>query len=429
VQLRDYQETAITNLSASFRRGKRAPLLVLPTGGGKTFTAGTMCVRHLTRSPSNSVVWLAHRSELIDQAHGSLERLGADMARVSVTSVQTALRRDPPPATLVVQDECHHHVSDEWAKLNAMWPKAFRVGLTATPERGDGRGLGHAFDDIVVGATPAQLTELGILTPCRVVRPEKLLKTRRIAVEPVQAYLEHARGRQAIVFCQDIKHAQECLEGFRASGISAALVTGKTPWPERCATIAAFRAGAGQILVNVNVLTEGFDAPETSCCIIARGCGTTGLFIQMVGRAIRCAPGKTDAVLLDLRGVSHVHGDILDEREYSLDGKGISKKEAPTVSFCQVCGAVLVSGQDACPGCGRVRPPTPDVEVTNDRLWCADRAAMVPEATKIRDLVHWIRAARAKGHKPGRAYHLYKGRYFDWPTHRIRQLAEREARQ
>lgn len=429
MQLRPYQERAIANLSESFRRGHRAPLLVAPTGAGKTVMGGTMCARHLARAPGNRVVWLAHRTELIDQARGTLGSLGCDMARAEVMSIQGVLARlpDVPPATFVVQDEAHHQASDEWSKLNTAWPKAFRVGLTATPERGDGRGLRVAFDDIVVAATPAELTEMGNLVPCTLHRPGKQLRSKHVAQTPVDAYLEHARGRQAVVFCQHVKAAQVHLDEFRAAGIAAALVTAETPWAERQATIAAFRAGRGQVLLNVYVLTEGFDAPETSCCIIARGCGTPGMYIQMIGRALRPAPGKTDAVVLDLRGVSWIHGNPIEDRVYSLDGKGIRLKSEVVARFCVVCGAVL-SGEPACPGCGRRPEELEPPKVTGDALEKVDRWATMPEDRRIGQLAYWLRSARAAGHHPYAPFKKYESVFKQKPSDAIRRAAERLSR-
>jgi DNA repair protein RadD len=390
--------------------------------------ASAMAAKHLDRSPTNRVVWLAHRSELIDQATGTLERLGIDMPRVSVESIQGLLRRTSVPhATLVIQDECHHMVSDEWSRLNTAWPGAWRVGLTATPERGDGRGLGIAFDDIVVAARHAELLELGHLVPCSAERPGRILKAGQIAQRPIDAYLEFTPGQQAVVFAQHVKAAEEHVAEFRDAGIQAALVTGKTPWSERCATIAAFREGRGRVLVNVNVLTEGFDAPETSCCIIARGVGHPGMFLQMVGRAVRPAPGKTGATLLDLRGVSWAHGSVEDEREYSLVGKGIRLKSEPGARFCQVCGAVMADDSTSCDGCGRTAPPLELPKVTNDPLEKQRKAEAVPEATKIGKLAYWIREARAHGHKPGAPFQKFKAIYFIYPSDKIQREAQKMA--
>lgn len=390
--------------------------------------AGTMAVRHLERAPTNRVVWIAHRSELVDQAMRKLAELGADMARVLVESVQSLVNyADVPPATLAIHDECHHYVADQWFAIHAMWPTAFRVGLTATPERGDGRGLGQAYDDLVVAARHQELIDAGHLVPCHAKRPPKPLKTKQIAQRPVDAYLEWAAGRQCVVFCEHVKAAKEHLEEFRAAGLAAALVTGQTPWAERCATIDAFRSGRGQILLNVNVLIEGFDAPETSCCIIAGPVGTPGGFIQRVGRALRPAPGKVDALLLDLRGVSWYHGAVEDEREYSLEGKGIRLKSETGPSFC-VCGFPKPPGESTCPDCGRSPPPLAMPKVTHDPLEAQQKAAAVPESKKVDDLAYWLRMAHANDYKHGWVIHRYKAKYFAYPSSKIEAAAGMKAR-
>ncbi len=207
MKLREYQERAITDLRAAYTAGRRAPCLVLPTGGGKTIVAAEI-IRSAT-ARGRRVLFMAHRSELIDQTVSKLEMsgvtdvrmiraaqdVGNPIAAVTVASVQTLTMPRwagrLPRADLVVFDECHHVVADSWARLATAYSDALLMGMTATPQRSDGRPIGDIFDSIVVGATVAELTALGHLVPCRVWAPPMTLDTAELALSPVEAYQQH----------------------------------------------------------------------------------------------------------------------------------------------------------------------------------------------------------------------------------------------
>ena len=334
----------------------------------------------------------------------------------------------------VVVHNCHHSPSDLWSSVAADYSASRIVGFTATPERSDGRGLGNIFGELVVAASVRQLVDLGHLVPCEIVAPRQRLRAGSIAQRPVDAYLKHARGRHAVCFSPSIVAAQSHVEEFRSAGIAAELVHSKLGFGERAAALEAFRSRRVNVLVNVNVLTEGFDVPETDCVILARGCGTAGTYIQMIGRGLRPATGKSNCLLLDLHGVSHVHGSPEDDRQYALDGKGIRSAndlEVDDQSSCRVCGAPIESGE-ACSECGtepkQIKPPS----VTGEELvrYAAKRAE--PDDKRIATLARWIADGRSKGFKPGWATAKFKAVYGSWPSSRIvdaanAMLAERAA--
>lgn len=429
MSLRDYQTKAIADVRAAVRGGSKRVVLVLPTGAGKTRTGGE--IARLAVGKGGRILWLAHRGELVDQAARALRALGLDVGGISASSsvspqphapvqiatVQTLLSRPAsrPPATLIVADEAHHYVAEQFRTVLEHYPNALTLGLTATPERSDGRGLGEMYTGLVVGATVEQLTTLGHLVPCEIIRPAKALGRGDIAKHPVDAYVAHAAGTRAIVFARFVDEAESFAAEFNTRGIPAACLHGNTPWGERQDTIARFRSGAIRVLVNVYCLTEGFDAPETETCILARGAGSVGLYLQMVGRVLRPAPGKARALLIDLKGVSHYHGEPADDREYALDGRGISAKAEAV--YCPVCGAERAPGE-GCESCGW-QPDSggrSELEVTNDPLvkYAAKRAES-PEQRRA-TLERWQAEGRARGHKPGWAAAKFKAVYGSWPA-------------
>jgi superfamily II DNA or RNA helicase len=397
--LRDYQSTAVDNLERVIAEGSRAPLLVAPTGAGKTFMLCELVKRRDCR-----VAWFAHRRELVSQAVASLARHGivagdgvrSPGAPVQVMTVQSALASgSAPDADLVVLDEAHHYAADDWGRLPAAYPIAPIVGATATPERGDGRPLSGLFDRIVVAATPKQLAERGVLTPCDVIGPHKPLKPGQVARAPADAYGEFARGRKAVVFAPRLDAAERFASEFAGKGIRTAVVHGALARQKRDAALSAFASGHVRVLVNVYVLTEGWDCPDVECVILARRFNTPGQYIQAVGRGIRAAPGKERCLLLDLTGSAHIHGHPLADRDYSLDGAPITLSGQSGAVYCPVCGAI-VAGR--CERCGR-EPEPKDVIVTNDPLQKFAHLQVDSESRRAERLARWISEAVGRGHK------------------------------
>ena len=375
MKLRPYQERCIASLRAAYQRGRRKPCLVLPTGGGKTIVAASIIQGALRLG--NRTLFVAHRRELIQQTVEKLARAGIwdvrviqaanDTGRpdapVIVGSIQTLTMPrwlgSLPPADLVIPDECHHLVADRWKQLADAYPAARLLGLTATPQRSDGRPLGDIFDDLIVGATVAELTDAGHLVPCRVFAPPEALDIRQLALDPVAAYQQHGDGQRAIVFCVTVEHAEQVAADFNAAGIPAGVVVGTSPPDIRAVTLQRFAAGELRVCVNVNVLTEGFDDPPVAVCILARKPQHAGTFLQMAGRVLRPADGKSRATLIDLCGSVHDHGPPDMPREYSLDGKAITGAKRDAIRQCPTCGSVFLTGPDRCPECGAALPSRP----------------------------------------------------------------------
>lgn len=412
--LRDYQARAIEACRDAYRRGRRSILVVSPTGSGKTRIGVEIARSALDRG--GRVLWIAHRSELLEQAAARLAAEGVlvgALGGILVESVQTLITRPTlPDASVVIFDEAHHYVAAEWGRIGAHYASALRVGLTATPERGDRSPLGDMFEELVSVATVRELTAKGYLVPCRVVAPARL--ERGLAEDPVVVYRDRAAGRRCVVFGQDIAHARELAERFTVAGFPAACVDGRLASGERAARLADFRAGRLVVLTNVFVLTEGWDAPETEVCIVARGCSAAATWLQMIGRALRPAPGKTDALIVDLRGAVHEHGLPDADRKYSLEGKAIRTAERlRALAQCRACGAVYL-WRETCPECGAKAPSQPKPRLTRAQL---DEVRAVSTVDMKR--THYARLlaeARARGYSPRWAGMKFKARYGHWPT-------------
>ena len=260
-------------------------------------------------------------------------------------------------------------------------------------------------------------------------RPARLLKSGEIAQDPLAAYLEHGDQRQAIVYLRSVESAENTAAQFAAAGVSAACIHATSGDDFRRKTLDDYRAGRCRVLTNVYVLTEGTDLPMAKCIVLARGCGTAGMFLQIVGRGLRPDASGKSALLLDLVGSSHLHGMPEDERVYSLAGRGIAPVTQP---MCPRCGSVR--GDDGgCPSCGW--QPSGEAEplvttVTGDPL--VKFARMLAQGPQQREetLERWIRAALLRGHKPGSAAHKYRAVYNESPSRetfaRLVARAERE---
>lgn len=366
MRLREYQERAITNTRAKFAAGERSVALILPTGAGKTVIAAEMI--RLAVARGNKVLFLVHRAELLHQSVAKLESagitdlriiqagsdLGSPIAPVTVASIPTLTRwtERQPQAQLVIVDEAHHVIAKTWRRLADHYASSLVLGLTATPQRADGRPLGDIFDSIVVGSTVRELTDLGHLVPCRVFAPVDELGKKQIALAPLDAYRKYAPGTKAVIFCVTVEHARAVAEEMNAGGVRTAVIYGDMGRESRRAALSDLDAGRIDAVASIGVLTEGWDSPSVATCILARKPQHTGLYLQMVGRVLRPSPGKTHATLIDLCGSVHDHGPPDMDREYTLDGKGISKPDRDAIRQCVTCGGVFRAGPSMCPMCG-----------------------------------------------------------------------------
>jgi DNA repair protein RadD len=427
MQLRPYQSQAIERLRGEIRSGHRSVLLVLPTGGGKTVLALHMVRGHIANG--GRVLFLTHRTELIKQAARTFigggmsdlriiqagKSVGSRDAPITIASIPTlATERwapNLPDASLVILDETQHVRSESWQRIAEHYRDSIRIGLTATPERADGKALGDIYTQIVVVRTVRELTDDGYIVPCSVFAPSEYRQ--QLAADPADAYLEHGDGKRGIIFCATVQHARSVAESLSSRGIPAACVDGKISASERARHLARFRAGELRVVTNVAVLTEGFDDPGIEVCVLARACDHVGLYLQIVGRVLRPSPGKHDATLIDLRGAVHRHGLPDDDRTYSLDGEAIRQSDAlPPLKQCKQCGYCGRTWR-ACPECGYTQRDAELPEVRRERL----RQVFANDSIDQRQAYFekLTRHARECGYAPGWVAHRFRAKYGIWP--------------
>lgn len=435
--LREYQTHAIALVRAAYRAERRAVVLVLPTGAGKTATASELI--RVAVSRGKRVIFLVHRREIVlDTARrlaGTGVAAGVVMAdepiadaRVQVCSVQTLIARGAyPAADLVIWDECHHVAADSYRTIRAQYPAAHHLGLTATPERADGAALGDAFEELVAPIGTAALVGLGFLAPIDVIAPARRM-TGALAVDPAAAYQREGGGRPAVVFCATVAASQACVDALTATGIRAAHLDGETPAVERDALLRRFERGDIDVISNVFVLTEGWDSARAEVCIIARGCGSLCTYLQTIGRVRRkgANPDKR-CLLIDLTGAVHEHGMPDADRAWALThGQGTTKSDREWLAQCLACGFVapgasIRRGVDRlrhCPRCSAVLSGVDPLEVRNERIARVDAASLAPSDAKERALRDLMSAANARGYAPGWAAHKFKARFGHWPERR-----------
>lgn len=438
-----HQVKLLDQVRGEFSRGNKAVCCVMPTGTGKTISGAAMVLAHLNKKADGKCLWLAHREELVGQAFDELTEAGLSCGviqsvpvrecnphrPVQVASIQTLIARGMMPnASFLVYDEVHHSVSDSWSVI----PKTYKdrgvpiIGLTATPIRNDGRGLGDIFDSIVSPISAREAIEQGFLVPFELIHPKQPLRSGQIAQSPVDAYLQHARGRKAIVFAGNIPAATAFRDQFRLIGLRAELVTGDMPLGERRQILDRYKSGDLDVLTNVAVLTEGFDDRPTDCVIIARGVGSLALYLQICGRGLRCSPetGKKDCVILDLHGATHTHGAPDEDRDWSesLEGDGINhrKKEVIPERFCVICGVTVEGDGTVCADCGIARPDLlpPDVVGVELVRYAAKRRE--GPIDRARTLQRWITEGISKGYAAGWAWNKFRAVYGATPDVDVR---------
>lgn len=383
--LREYQSRAVADVLST----SEPTCLVAPTGSGKSRMGAEIAAALPGRG-----AWIVHRRELLRQARDLLARHGLDDRVVPVT-VQSS---EWPAADFCIVDEVHHHVSDEWCNIFTHYAHARTIGLTATPERADGRALGDRFSRLVVAAHYSELLRDGFLVDCRVLRPDDPISG-GLAQDPVDAYIQHAEGRSGFVFVQRVAEANELAERFRSAGIEARAVTQESKREDRDAAIDGLASGDVRLLVNVYTLTEGVDIPHASVCILARWVGHVSQYLQIAGRILRPCEGKSDALLVDLTGASHAHGFPTEDRLYSLDGVGIARanqSQVASVTTCQKCGASYRSGPSECPECGLAKEWEPP-KIYNAALAEVYKGRLTPGEAKHREYERLRNLARTKG--------------------------------
>jgi DNA repair protein RadD len=334
--LRPYQGVAVSRALAQLGPG-RAVLLVAPTGAGKTVMAAEVAAHF------QSPLIVAHRRELLRQSIGA--------AHWAVCGVVGAVRKGPDNVDLLVIDEAHRAAAGTYRQLLSKYPGAAVLGLTATPERTDGRGLGDVFQDLVESCSVRDLINGGHLVEYAAYEaPDEALKRLRelrqrsgdfdagelgalmnqpkLVGRVVDEYLRRARGRRAIVFAVNIAHSKALADEFLSRGVRAAHLDGQTAYKQRDGVLGALGRGEIDVVCNVSLFTEGWDCPSVSTVVMARPTASLGLYLQCVGRGLRPDPlnGKDRLIILDHAGNIDRHGTPDTPRVWSLEGRRKSKE-------------------------------------------------------------------------------------------------------
>jgi superfamily II DNA or RNA helicase len=392
------RQKAFVERSVSALNARRNTLGVAPTGAGKTIMLSAVTGESIKDSDAKVCI-LAHRDELTAQNRAKFERVVPNVCtsvvdayekswggQVTFAMVPTLARSSNldgmPRLDLLVIDEAHHAVAASYRRIidrvRDANPDARVFGVTATPNRGDRKGLREVFDNVADQISLGELIASGHLVPPRTfvidVGVQDELKSVRktssdfdmsevanimdrapVTEEVIRHWKEKAGDRQTVIFCSTVEHAAHVRDAFQAAGISAALIHGEMPSETRKSVLADYAGGKIRVIVNVAVLTEGWDHPPTSCVVLLRPSSYKSTMIQMVGRGLRTVdpeefPGvvKTDCIVLDFGTSSLIHGTL--EQDVDLDGK-TSSGEAPTKA-CPSCGADIPLASSECPICG-----------------------------------------------------------------------------
>lgn len=388
--LRPYQELIVEQTRQHMLAGKRTILIQSPTGSGKTILTAHMLKTSAERGMSS--FFTVHRRELVKQsirafdgvgvAHGVVAAGFIDDPRhlVQVCSVGTLARRwqKLKRPKLVIWDEAHHIAAAGWSAIHAAMPDAFHIGLTATPERLDGRGLSKWFEVMVKGPSVAWLIENSYLCPYKLFAPTSVntsgmhtkmgdfarselvgaMDKPSITGDAVREYSLRAPGKRGVAFCVSVEHSKHVAAQFTAAGFKAEHVDGETPADQRDASIRRFERGETKILSNVDLFGEGFDLPALEVPILLRPTQSLALYLQQCGRGLRPAPGKAHATILDHAGNCARHGLPDEDREWTLEGRQRSSKKKDEVNagvkICPSCFAAQWPGRPACLYCSAV---------------------------------------------------------------------------
>lgn len=434
MQLRPYQIKSVADIRISFISHSKV-LFGLPTGGGKT-----VCFCYIVSNAilkNKKILILAHRQEIIGQISEALSSFGIghglimpgerqtydDVQLGMVQTVARRLDRIHAPDFIVI-DEAHHAVAGTWLKIIAAFPRAKILGVTATPQRLDGKGLGLVFDCLITGPSVRELIDQGYLSAFDLYAPptevdlsqvktqmgdyaikeiESLMDKAHITGSAVKHYQKYLNDRPAIVFCTTLKHASHVMDQFMASGIRSDIIHGKLNEFERKKRVEGLANGQIQVLTSVEVVSEGFDLPIVSGAILLRPTKSLTLYLQQVGRSLRPKPNGGRAVILDHVGNVHRHGMPDESRAWTLDGK--LKKTTKGLRQCGRCYKVFYT-----------KPPCSDSDCPLDRdpVDKAPPKEVDGELRAMQDPYAWakgINIAIARGEEWQSLLHHAEGKY------------------
>jgi len=471
IELRDYQQKAVNDVRQAYKEGFKAPFLTAPTGAGKTVILSKIC--ESAAKKSTCTVILVHRQELVVQTAKTLAGFGIehsivapakvvqntvkiqvekfkrsffrDESSIYIATVQTLVRRmaDLPKFDLILIDEAHHGVAGTWLKIVKSYPDAKVLGVSATPERLDGQGLGvycgGIFDKLIIGPTISELIERGYLTKPRVYCPpiqadfdglrtiagdfdrkeqEKRLNKPRVIGDVIAHYRKYCDGVPAIAFCPTVEYAKYVADNFCAAGYRAASIDGNMDDYQRNKAIDDLGNGRLDVLTSCEIVSEGTDIPVVGAAILLRKTKSLGLYLQQVGRALRPYPGKSETIILDHVGNCNEHGLPDDPHQWTLDGR-VRRNRAGSggglaCRQCLNCYAVYPSTVTVCPVCGTPASKTKiEVEEVEGELVEFQKRAERVEQGRTSTLEDLIQLGKRRGYgnrAVAWAHYVYNGR-------------------
>ncbi len=387
LRLRGYQSDLIEQARGYIREGANSILIQAPTGSGKTVLVAKMLKNAAERGYR---AWFCvHRRELIAQSVVTLSQSAGIEAGIvaagfpqdrsmpiQVCSIATLRhrRKQLRAPSLVIFDEAHHLAAKSWADIFAAYPGAVHIGLTATPERLDGTGLGKWFKHLIVGPSVSQLIEQGYLSNYRLFAPpppdlagvhviagdynkrelSAAMSRSTVTGDVITHYRKYAPGKRMVLFAWSIEASKELAARFNTAGIQAEHVDGDTDNATRDLAMARFRDGKTLVLTNVDLFGEGVDVPAIEAVALLRPTQSLTLYLQQVGRGLRPAIGKERAIILDHAGNCRRFGMPDDARHWTLDGRRDGKiaNDAAPIKQCPMCYAVMTVSVDVCKHCG-----------------------------------------------------------------------------
>jgi superfamily II DNA or RNA helicase len=440
--LRDYQETAVHDLRTAYAQGAKAPILVMATGAGKTYTFCYICLSAIRKG--GRVLILVHKDDLIRQCSKSLANLGIAhgiispnftpdyFAPVQIASV-FSLKADMPleAFSLVIIDEAHHGTASSWRTALGLFPNAKILGVTATPRRTDGQGLGvesgGVFDALVQGPQLRELIDRNVLCDYEYYAPAVGLDSGQRVGDALKYWEQICPGVPTVGFCVNVEDAKRLADTFKAAGYRAAHLDGTMKTDHRQGLLDSLAAGELDLVASCRTITEGTDVPEMTCAMLMTYSKSVSYFMQITGRCFRKAESKDKAYILDCVNLVGTHGLPCDDREWSLAGGGESKSIATertkTIRTCERCfRPFYMSASRKCVHCGHeqslnakeikeIEAELIKVEREEQRKKEeAERWHKTKERAKADSYEALLEVERSRKYKPGWAKMVYQAR-------------------
>lgn len=449
--LRPHQVRALDKLREALLSGARAVMFEAPTGFGKTRVMAEIVLR--ARARGKRLLLIVPALSLIDQTITALEGEGvthigviqADHPRtdpsapVQVASAATLRRRGVPEVDLVMIDEAHEHFEFFGPMIaDAKAAKRIVIGLSATPWS---KGLGKHYDALVNVTSTAELIRDSFLSPFRVFAPShpdlksvgtvagdfnegqlaNAMNKPELVADIVAEWLKRGERRPTFAFAVDRAHAREIQAQFHAASVRAEYIDGDTPRDRREEVRRRFHDGRAEVVVSVGTMTKGVDW-DVRCIILARPTKSEILFVQIVGRGLRTAPGKTDCIILDHSSTHQRLGMVTGIRHDKLDDgePRPAKRTAPRLlpRECPECQAVFPTSLATCPSCGCEAGSAVETDAAGELVQFNENAALAALMRRRRRAAVYggLKALAAeKGYAAGWAYHKFVERMGDKP--------------